>query len=135
MNATDVALQFVEAINSGDVDRISSLMATDHLFIDSGGRQLHGQDAVRDAWSRYLVMFPDYRVEVREALSDLQTVVLLGRASATFPTEGQLHPENRWSVPAAWRAVVSDDRIAVWQVFADNEPACGIMRRCGHEPA
>jgi hypothetical protein len=38
-------------------------------------------------------------------------------------------------VEAIWRAVVSNDRIGVWQVFADTEPACAIMRRCGREPA
>ena len=29
----------------------------------------------------------------------------------------------------AWRAVVKDNKIAVWQVFADNEPIRAIMRR------
>jgi hypothetical protein len=51
MTATELALQSVNAINSGDIDRISSLMADDHLFIDSGGRQLHGRDTMREAWS------------------------------------------------------------------------------------
>lgn len=135
MTTTERALEFVEAINGGDVERLSSLMAGDHLLIDSGGRRLQGRETVRDAWIRYLAMFPDYRIEVSEILSDAQTVVLLGSACATFSTDGTLRPENHWSVPTAWRAVLRDDRIAVWQVFADSEPACGIMRGRGQEPA
>ncbi|HEY1939222.1 MAG TPA: nuclear transport factor 2 family protein [Candidatus Angelobacter sp.] len=37
--------------------------------------------------------------------------------------------ENFWKTPAAWRAVVKDGKIAVWQVFADNEPIRAIMRK------
>jgi hypothetical protein len=35
--------------------------------------------------------------------------------------DGQLTKQNFWKTPAAWRAVVKDGKIAVWQVYADNE--------------
>jgi hypothetical protein len=28
-----------------------------------------------------------------------------------------------------WRAVVKDNKIALWQVYADNEPIRAIMRK------
>ncbi len=37
--------------------------------------------------------------------------------------------ENSWTMPAAWRAVVKDGKIALWQIFADNEPIRAIMRK------
>ena len=37
--------------------------------------------------------------------------------------------ENFWKTPAAWRAVVKEGKIAVWQVFADNEPIRAVMRK------
>jgi hypothetical protein len=37
--------------------------------------------------------------------------------------------QNYWKTPAAWRAVVKDGRISIWQVYADNEPIRAIMRK------
>jgi SnoaL-like domain len=37
--------------------------------------------------------------------------------------------QNFWKTPAAWRAVVKDGRISIWQVYADNEPIRAIMRK------
>ena len=39
--------------------------------------------------------------------------------------------ENTWLLPAAWRAVVRDGRIAQWQVYCDTEPVAAIMRGAG----
>jgi hypothetical protein len=36
---------------------------------------------------------------------------------------------NFWKTPAAWRAVIKEGKVAVWQVYADNEPIRAIMRK------
>jgi hypothetical protein len=41
----------------------------------------------------------------------------------------QLQRENFWKTPAAWLAEVKDGKIALWQVFADNEAIRVIMRK------
>jgi len=40
-----------------------------------------------------------------------------------------LKPENRWEIPAAWKAIVAGDKIKLWQVIADNSIVGEIMRK------
>jgi hypothetical protein len=42
---------------------------------------------------------------------------------------GKMDKQNFWKMPAAWRAVVKDGKVALWQVYADNEPIRAIMRK------
>ena len=90
---------------------------------------------MREGWIRYLSTVPDYKIDVQDSLADRQTVIVVGIARGTYSPDGSLEPADYWSTPAAWRAVVVADRIAVWQVFADNEPLRQIMRRYGKETA
>ncbi len=126
MTPIETVLQFVGAINAKDLPRIASLMTANHRFIDSLGTVVTGVEEMRQAWEAYFRMVPDYRIEVRETYCDGQVVVLLGTAQGTYTSDGTLRSENVWSTPAAWRALVRDDRIAEWRVYADNEP---IRRR------
>jgi len=66
-----------------------------------------------------------------EEIARGETVVLLGTATGTFQHEGILVAENRWSVQAAWRAVVEGDRVAVWQLYVNVQPMLEIMKRLG----
>jgi ketosteroid isomerase-like protein len=129
MNATDLVLKFVDAINHADVGAISDLRSDDHLFIDSDGTEIRGRESMREAWNGYFSMMPDYKIQVQEIFSRRQAVVLIGTATGTYSSDGKLDPSDRWKVPAAWRAVVRGDRIAVWQVFVNPEPILRIMRR------
>lgn len=76
---------------------------------------------------------PDYRIHVDWKLLGDEVVGLFGRASGTYAVGGELSDENRWEIPAAWRAVVRDGLVAEWQVYADNKPVYDIMSR-GREP-
>lgn len=129
MTPTELVLRFVGAVNRGSVDEIAALLAEDHLFIDSGGAEYRGRDTMREGWAAYLSMVPDYTIAVSETLASGDTVVVLGTASGTYAPDGARDPNNRWSTPGAWRAVVAGDRLAVWQVFADNEPLRRLMRQ------
>jgi ketosteroid isomerase-like protein len=124
---TSVALAFVEAINGHHLPAMVQLMTEDHLFIDSLGAQMRGRQEMRAAWIGYTVMIPDYHVAVEQVLTSGDTVALFGKASGTCTTDGKLLPKNRWEIPAAWRLLVRDGRIAEWQVYADNEPVRSII--------
>ncbi|MCI0402177.1 MAG: nuclear transport factor 2 family protein [Acidobacteria bacterium] len=124
-----VVLAFEKKLNAGDVDGIVALMATDGVFIDSMGAKITGHANLRQAWTEYFRMVPDYRISHSEVFSQGATVALFGEARGTLTHDGLMHRENAWSTPAAWRAVVEGGRIRVWQVFADNEPVRQIMRR------
>ncbi|MGH9531001.1 MAG: nuclear transport factor 2 family protein [Terriglobales bacterium] len=124
-----IALAFEKKINTGDVDGIVALMAADGAFIDSMGMKITGQANLRQAWTQYFRMVPDYRISHTEIFSQGSTVALFGEARGTFTHDGLLHRENAWSTPAAWRAAVEGGRIRVWQIFADNEPIRQVMRK------
>ena len=129
MNIEEIANQFIAAVNRHDVDAICQLMTEDHTFIDSGGEVYNGIEQMRQGWSEYFKMFPDYMIEAPEYVVSGDTIILLGKASGTYTADGTLRPENHWEIPAAWKAVIADDKIKLWQVFADNAPIVEIMRK------
>ena len=121
-----LAQRFVECINAHDVDGLAALMSPDHRFIDSLGAEANGVNAMREGWRAYYRMVPDYRIDVEQAFVEGPQVILVGSAHGTYSRDGSLHAADRWSMPAAWRALIRDGRVAEWQVYADNEP----IRRC-----
>lgn len=128
MNIEEIANQFIAAINQHDVEGICRLMTEDHTFIDSGGDVYSGIDGMRQGWIDYFKMFPDYRVETSEFVVSGNNIILLGKASGTYTSDGTLRSENHWEIPAAWKAVVEGEKVKLWQVFADNAPLMEIMR-------
>jgi len=127
MTPIDVALQFVAKINAHDVDAIVALMTPDHVFIDGLGNKFSGAEQMRAGWKGYLVWFPDYAIEITDQFSHGDNVALFGKARGTYAVNGKLPRENFWEIPAAWRAVIRDGRVALWQVYCDNDPARKIM--------
>lgn len=116
------ALKFVNEINRHDVDSVVAMLSDDHLFVDGLGQELRGRDRLRDGWRAYFAAFPDYHIAVKEWFQNGRVVAMFGVASGTCAVGESLPAENRWTVPAAWRAVVRDHTIVHWQVYADNEP-------------
>ena len=129
MNIEEIANKFIEAINNHDVEALCGLMTEDHTFIDSGGDVYNGIEKMRRAWGDYFKMFPDYMIDAPEFVVSGGTVILLGKASGTCSVDGNLKKENHWEIPAAWKTIVADDKIKLWQVFADNAPVMEIMVR------
>lgn len=129
--AKDVVLEFVRCINDKDLDRLAAKMTEDHLFIDAGDARHEGRAFMADAWKTYLSWFPNYGITVERVFERGDVVGLFGRARGTYAVGGQLLAENSWDVPAAWLAVVEGGRVKHWQVYAENQPAVEIMKRCG----
>jgi hypothetical protein len=126
----DVVRQYIDAINRHDSAAIVALASPDHRFIDSLGEELPAGPLL-SAWEAYFRMVPDYRIEVIEWAESDTSVLAVGKASGTFTSDGTLHQQNAWSIPAAWRAVVTGGKVAEWQVYADNEPVRRLMRARG----
>jgi ketosteroid isomerase-like protein len=125
----DVVLKFEQAINSRNPAAIVALLAADSIFVDSMGTRVQGLEKLRAAWEGYYKMVPDYTVSHEEIFNRGDTVAVFGSARGTFSPDGQNRKENFWEATAAWRALVKDGKIALWQVFADNEPIREIMPR------
>jgi len=128
-NPIDVVLKFEQLINSRDPAAIAALLTANSVFVDSMGMRVQGREKLRAAWVGYFGMVPDYTISHEEIFGHDRTVAMFGTAQGTFSPDGKLRKENSWKTTAAWRAVVKGGKIAVWQVFCDNEPIRAIMRR------
>ena len=123
MNKTILA--FIERINAHDVDGLSLLMSDDHTFIDAHGNQVSGKEKMIAGWRGYFEWFPDYYIEVTDAFEQGENLALFGFAGGCFKNqEGE-----SWRLPAAWKASVKDDRVNLWQVFADTKIPFEIIER------
>jgi ketosteroid isomerase-like protein len=131
-NPRDVALAFVHRINHHDVGGLVALMSKDHRFVDGLGQEVKGREQMEKGWSGYFSWFPDYSINVDDVLSDGNMVAMFGTAEGTYAAKEDLARDAHWKIPAAWKAVVRDGRIAEWRVYADNEPVWKIMgvKRC-----
>ena len=72
-------------------------------------------------------MFPDYKNNFENILQDGNLVVALGTAYGTYNGNRGLIPGNRIKWSAAWKAITEDDKIKVWQVYADWTEAIKII--------
>jgi ketosteroid isomerase-like protein len=128
-SAIATVLKFEQLINTQKAEAVCSLLTEDSVFIDSLGNRIQGMAKLRSAWEGYFKMVPDYTISHEEIFADGNTVAVFGMAQGTFARDPQLKKENFWKTPAAWKAVVKDEKIALWQVFADNEPIRALMRK------
>ena len=114
-----VVKAFIAAINRRNPSELSSLMTEDHSFVDSGGKIQSGRENMTAGWEVYFRMFPDYEIQVESILGDKNLVAVFGSASGTYNGKRGLIPENRIEMPAAWKAVVENGKVKLWQVYAD----------------
>ena len=116
MQTKALVLAYVEAINAHDVDRIVSLSAGDHQFIDAYG-DVTPAAQLRKAWSGYFSFMPRYAIEVEQVICDGDVAAVFGAAQGSLLASG----ERTWRRPAAWRVRVKDRKIQVWQVYVDTK--------------
>ena len=117
---TEIALAFVDAINSKDIERLAGLMTDDHKFIDGDGSECVGRDQMKMGWTKHLELIPDLTLTVSIQFEEKDTVVLLGRSRGTIIQNGELKPKNSWQVPSAWRVIVKSEKVAEWQLYANQ---------------
>jgi len=126
-NEIKVVDAFVAAINRHDVSELSNLMTEDHAFVDPTGRVHSGRQNMVEAWNGYFTMFPDYKITVEKILADGALVAAFGSAVGTYNGKRGMVQENKIAMPAAWKAVVTDAKVKLWQVYADWTEGCKIM--------
>jgi len=122
-------LRFLERINQHDADGLAQLMAPDVLFVDSLGQMVRGREPMRAGWRGYFAFCPDYWLTHDAIFHSGDQVAVFGAAGGTIARAGELPPENRWRVSAAWLAVVDDRLVKEWRIYADNKPVYDILAR------
>jgi ketosteroid isomerase-like protein len=122
MSPTEVFKQFLAAINSHDLTALTALLAADHVFVDSLGNQVRGARSMEAGWRGYFALCPDYWIHEDHAITEGEIVLAVGEAGGTIDGEP-------WRTPAAWKAVIRDNKVAEWHVFADNKPVYEILAK------
>ena len=130
MTNKEAVQAFIARINARDVDGLGELMSDDHTFIDAHGNEVSGKDKMVPGWRGYFEWFPDYFIEVTdvfegESAAEGQTFAMFGFAGGSFKGK----ESESWRLPAAWKAIVKDSRVTLWQVFADTKIPFEIMER------
>jgi len=97
-------------------------MSDDHIFIDTLGRRMNGKRKIQESWQKFMDMFPNYTVSVIHIFQNGNVIGMFGTASGTYTLKGRHGSEGHWEIPAAWKAIVQNGRIALWQIIADFEP-------------
>lgn len=108
---------FIDHINAHDVEGLAELMSDDHRFIDAHGNEVVGKEKMTAGWRGYFAWFPVYTIEVNQIFEQGNTFAMFGFAAGSFKGKA----EASWRLPAAWKAIVKDGHIALWQVFADTQ--------------
>lgn len=121
-NSTEIFQRWLTAINSHDLIALTSLMAADHVFVDSLGNRVHGSSSMEAGWRGYFALCPDYWIRADHLLAADDMVLAAGEAGGT------IHAKS-WRTPAAWKAVIRDGHVLEWQVFADNKPVYEILSK------
>jgi ketosteroid isomerase-like protein len=116
-----ILARWIAAINAHDVPALTDLMQSDHTFVDSMGARVTGASSVEAGWCAYFEMCPDYWIRVDEVATSGDIVLAAGEAGGTIAGRS-------WRIPAALKAVIRDDHIAEWHVFADNKPVYDILK-------
>ena len=104
-------------------------MASDHIFIDAHGNEMKGNDKMKAGWAGYFQWFPDYKIEITETLTHGDTVAAFGFASGTFKGFKTEENENYWRLPAYWKAIIGQNEIKSWQVYADTKIPFDIINK------
>ena len=126
---TKIVLDFIDAINNANPDKMVDLMTFDHVFIDSQDNRTIGKDKMRQAWMGYFALFPDYKIEINEILEKDHLIGMFGYASGTYRNIINEDNSNFWRIPASWRAIVEDNQIKLWQVYTDNLIVVDIVNK------
>ncbi len=146
----EVAMDFIKRINAGDINALCELMTENHIFQDALGKRFMGRETMRQGWTH---LFKDGRGLSRSMPKNFsrpnERIAIFGTASGRYVgphgpstkagngapahhaasqvADSALGPNGFWEVPAAWRAIVQDGKIAEWRVYADNQPLRKLM--------
>lgn len=128
-DTTRTVRRFIDCINHHQVDALCGLMAEDHVFIDALGNAAKGRETLRRGWTEYFRMFPDYQMDPGEMTSVGSIIGIFGTARGTYAPDGILRAENRWEIPAAWKAVVHEGLVSEWRVYCNIEMVLKIVEK------
>jgi len=121
-------LEFVAAINRGDVEALGALMTDDHELKVLDEAPLVGRDANIEAWHGYASSFPRYVIAPHEIVEQDGRVAVLGHTTGSHL---MLDDEAERKLTVIWVAEVVDGRLRSWHIVEDtaaSRAALGLGR-------
>lgn len=118
----NLVLSFINAINNHDVHAIVDHISEDHMFRDSIGINVTGIEDMKEAWESCFMLFPDYKINYEDLICGTDEIAVYGIASGTVNIGNRIDEHNHWAIPATWKAVIKNNKIAEWRVYADIDP-------------
>ncbi len=119
LDEIEIVKAFINAINAQDLDTMETLMTPDHTFIDGDGHSNSGIENMIPGWREYFKMFPDFQIDPECFLQNETMVAVFGSYVNTYSGKKGMQPKNRHFGTAAWKAVVLEGKIKLWQIYTD----------------
>ncbi len=112
----DIALKFVEHINSRNLDGLTSLMTGNHTFI-IGEHIEKGREVLKNSWNRYFSDYPEYRIYISEIFLVKDTVILMGRTTGSHLN---LPPETEFKRTLIWSSKIKNHLVYKWCIYEED---------------
>lgn len=113
---TDVALEFVDCINRGDLGALLALTTRDHQLEVFDEEPVVGREANARAWRVYMTSYPSYRVHPRQVIAEGNVVAILGHTTGSHLG---LADEEESRLPLIWVVHVQDDAVQRFRLIED----------------
>lgn len=121
-------LSFVDCINMGDLDRLTSLMTKDHSLRVLDQPAIVGVEANWAAWNGYFTAYPEYVIYPHRMAQVGALVALVGHTTGSHLG---LPDEEESKLRVIWMAETREGKLASW-VIAEDTPEfrekCGLDR-------
>jgi ketosteroid isomerase-like protein len=113
-----VALDFVAAINRGDIESLSELIAEDYVLQVFDEAPQSGRAAGIEGWKGYLTSFPRYLILPHRFGGEGHIVAMLGHTTGSHLG---LSDAEESKLTLIWLADVNDGRVRRWTLVPDTE--------------
>jgi uncharacterized protein (TIGR02246 family) len=112
----EIALKFVEKINSQDADGLSKLMTEDFIFVDYEGEAYEGREVMREGFAEYFRSYPEYRISVERVCVSGADVAFIAKTAGSH-----VSPDLEKDETLIFIAQVRDGLVAGWRIYTDLE--------------
>ncbi len=122
-----IVKDFLKAVNDNNIQAMESLLADNHIFIDSNENEIVGRAKVIKIWKHHFENVDAYSVKVDKMFGKDGCVVFTGEVSGFIRDKNKA--DKFWSVPLAWKVKVNDGKILQWQVFENTQPIWDLLKQ------
>jgi len=128
----EIVREVFSAIDSGDLDKLGSLLSDDFALYSPGSPQPWRKEALYQARNTHFAAFPDWihKIEILVAEGDKVAVKLTQYGTHTAIYKG-IEPTNKYvTVPATQVMMIVNGKVKEWWASEDN---LGLMTQLGME--